>query len=145
MPKLRILPAGDDASPPEGGVLCRAAVCGSASRDREQGFGSLVQSPSRPKSSDIERRSPIAPDVSNRVGEVCWVSLIGKATDRFGELEGSNPFTQLQTVTPLATQNSCGGWAQARPFVPECTYEVALTQIVKKKSPDPHREGLCMQ
>jgi hypothetical protein len=42
------------------------------------------------------RRARAAPFALHRVVKVCWVSLIGKATDRFGELKGSSPFTQLQ-------------------------------------------------
>jgi hypothetical protein len=147
MPKFRILPADDDSSRPEGGMFRRARACGSASRDGEQGFGSLARSTFRPKSSDLpERRSPIEADATNGVGEVCWVSLIGKATDRFGELEGSNPFTQLQSVSPLGTLNPCDRSAEAGSFVLGCTYEAALTQIVKVEFCDPLlEEGLRMQ
>ena len=153
MPKFRILPAGDCTSRPKAGVFRRATASGRACRvaiygprARERGFGPLVRSPSHPKRSvSLERRSFVEPDVTSRVGEVCWVSLIGKATDRFGELEGSTPFTQLQTVTPIVTQNLCIRSAEARLCEPGCTYAVALTQIVKQELPDPHWEGLRMQ
>jgi hypothetical protein len=153
MPKFRILPAGDSTSRPKAGLCRRATAWGSESRDaiygpraRERGFGPLLRFPSLPKRSiSLECRSSIEADVTSRVGEVCWVSLIGKATDRFGELEGSTPFTQLQTVTPIVTQNPCIRSAEARSSEPGCTYAVALTQIVKRELPDPHWEGLRMQ
>jgi hypothetical protein len=141
MPKFGILPAGDNTSRPLACVFRLATASGSASRDapcapraREKGPGPLVRRP-----------SSVQADVTIAVGEVCWVSLIGKATDRFGELEGSNPFTQLQIVTPRATQNLCIRSAETRPLVPGCAYEAALTQIVKEELPDPHSEGLRMQ
>jgi hypothetical protein len=153
MPKFRILPAGDSTSRPKAGVFRRATASGRAYRvaiygphARERGFGPLLRFPSLPKRSiSLECRSSIEADVTSRVGEVCWVSLIGKATDRFGELEGSTPFTQLQTVTPIVTQNPCIRSAEARSSEPGCTYAVALTQIVKRELPDPHWEGLRMQ
>jgi hypothetical protein len=153
MPKFRILAADDNTSRPKGGVFRRATTSGSASsgalygtRARERGVGPLLRFPLLPKRSiSLECRSSIEADVTSRVGEVCWVSLIGKATDCFGELEGSTPFTQLQTVAPLATHNPCGRSPAARPFVPGCTYEAALAQIVKEELPDPHSEGLRMQ
>jgi hypothetical protein len=153
MPKFRILPAGDNTSRPKAGLCRRATAWGGESRDAiygprapEQGLDLLARFPSLPRRSiSLERRSFVEADVTIRVGEVCWVSLIGKATDRFGELEGSTPFTQLQTVTSLAAQNPRDHSAEARPFVPGCTYEAALTQIVKRELPDPHSEGLHMQ
>lgn len=152
MPKFRVLPAGD-TSPPKAGIFRRASASGGAGGDafcaplsRERGFGPVVRSPRHPKRSiSLERRSCVEADVTSRVAEVCWVSLIGKATDRFGELEGSNPFTQLQIVAPPATQNPRARFAQERPFVSGCPYEAALIQILKKELPDPHREGLRMQ
>ena len=153
MPKFRILPAGDNTSRPKVAACGRAAASVSASRDticgpaaRGHGFGSAVRSPSRPKSSiRFERRSSVEADVTNRVGKSCWVSLIGKATDCFGELEGSNPFTQLQPFTPLVTQNPCGRFAKGRPLVAGCAYEAGLIQPISEELRDPHPEVCRMQ
>ena len=151
MPKFRILPAGDNTSRPKAGLCRRATAWGGESRDAiygprapEQGLDLLARFPSLPRRSiSLERRFFVEADVTIRVGEVCWVSLIGKATDCFGELEGSTPFTQLQTVTPIVTQNLCIRSAEARLSEPGCTYAVALTQIVKQELPDPHWGGVA--
>src|SRR5271155_4871411 len=111
MPEFRVLPDGDTTLVVESGDQIdrrlSTRVLPLAQRLGEARLNVVVETvPTYP--SLIVHHDPFALAADAIEAHSCWVSLIGKATGCSGELKGSNPFTQLQSLSPLVTQRKSG-------------------------------------